>query len=310
MEGTMLRPEGPGPFPAIVLVAGSGPTDRDWCSPLIPGSNGSGKLFAQEFAQAGYASIRYDKRASGPHVAQNIPRISGKLSMESHLNELVSAVKVLCAQDFVDSTKIFGLGNSEGTLHVLHYASQSQQFPFSGLILAAPPGRPISTVLLSQLELQFGRLPDGEKMMERIRQATDRYSAAVPMDPDPKLPENVKMILASFEVPMNLPLARELWDESACDALSRIAIPTLVLIGEKDLQINVQADGDPLRAATAGMENVSFAFPPHANHVFKEELRSYDELMAAPGTGYNEDTTRLDPQSMEIILEWLAQNGF
>ena len=42
--GTLAAPAAPGPHPACVMVAGSGPTDRDWCSPLIPGSNGSARL--------------------------------------------------------------------------------------------------------------------------------------------------------------------------------------------------------------------------------------------------------------------------
>ena len=45
--GTLVRPSGPGPFPAVVLVAGSGPTDRDWNSPLLSGTNGSARLLAE-----------------------------------------------------------------------------------------------------------------------------------------------------------------------------------------------------------------------------------------------------------------------
>ncbi|MCQ9166136.1 S9 family peptidase [Arthrobacter sp. STN4] len=87
MAGTVARPDGGGPFPAVVLVAGSGPNDRDWCSPLLPGANGSGRLFAEALAIAGFASIRYDKRVSGPHAMQNFPRPTGRLSMQSHLDE-------------------------------------------------------------------------------------------------------------------------------------------------------------------------------------------------------------------------------
>jgi hypothetical protein len=47
MFGTLTQPDGPGPFPAVVLVAGSGPTDRDRCSPLLAGSNGSARLLAE-----------------------------------------------------------------------------------------------------------------------------------------------------------------------------------------------------------------------------------------------------------------------
>src|SRR6478609_1525929 len=114
MEGTVVRPEGDGPFPAVVLVAGSGPTDRDWCSPLLPGTNGSARLLAEAFAEAGIASLRYDKRASGPHAAHNVPRMIGKLSMASHLDELVAAVAALASQSHVDASRIVGLGNSEG----------------------------------------------------------------------------------------------------------------------------------------------------------------------------------------------------
>src|SRR5215470_9684563 len=68
IDATVVRPSGPGPFAGVVLVAGSGPTDRDWCSPLLPGSRGSARLLAEAFAEAGIASLRYDKRASGPYV--------------------------------------------------------------------------------------------------------------------------------------------------------------------------------------------------------------------------------------------------
>ena len=57
---------------AVVFVAGSGPTDRNWCSPLLPGTNGSGKLLAEALASQGFVTLRYDKLASGPHVKENI----------------------------------------------------------------------------------------------------------------------------------------------------------------------------------------------------------------------------------------------
>jgi dienelactone hydrolase len=187
MEGTIVRPDGNGPFPAVVLVAGSGPTDRDWCSPLLPGSNGSGRLFAEAFARAGIASLRYDKRASGPHAMDNVTKLIGRVSMQSHLNELIAAVRVLSESDFVDSSRIVGLGNSEGALHVLHYATSAQDVPFVGIVLAAPPGRPIHSVLLSQLALQSAQVPGGAALMPKVEEAAARYAAGLPMDPDPGL---------------------------------------------------------------------------------------------------------------------------
>lgn len=183
-------------------------TSADWCSPLLPGSNGSARLFADAFALAGLASLRYDKRVSGPHAMKNLPRLIGKASMQSHLDELVAAVGVLAAQEFVDASSIVGLGNSEGALHVLHYATSNQDVPFVGLVLAAPPGRPIQDVLLSQLALQAAQVPGGAELMPKVEEAAARYAAGQPMNPDPGLPESVRMVLASFEAPANLPLAR------------------------------------------------------------------------------------------------------
>lgn len=70
VHGTGLMPDGADPCPGVVLVAGSGPTDRDWNSPLVPGSNGSARLLAGALARSGIASLRYDKRASGPTCAR------------------------------------------------------------------------------------------------------------------------------------------------------------------------------------------------------------------------------------------------
>src|SRR5215471_1646426 len=109
MYGTLVRPPGPGPFPAVVMVAGSGPTDRDWNSPLLPGTNGSARLLAEALAQAGIASLRYDKRASGPHVRENMQTPFGKMSMQSHLDELAGAVRTIASRDDIRQDKIFAL---------------------------------------------------------------------------------------------------------------------------------------------------------------------------------------------------------
>lgn len=305
MQGTVVRPDGDGPFPAVVFVAGSGPTDRDWCSPLLPGANGSGRLFAEAFAIAGIASVRYDKRASGPHVRENLPKLTGTMSMGSHLEELLAAVQALVGLDFVDGSRIAGLGNSEGTIHLLHHAISPQQIRFVGIVLAAPPGRPIRDVLLSQLALQASQIPRGAQLMPKVEQAAARFSAGQPMDSDPALPESVRMVLASFETPANLPFARELWTESTADLLARVRIPTLVLIGGSDVQVDPHLDGDPLQEAAAGMTNVTFAFPPTANHVFKEDIRTPAEVAASPGNGYNDPDTHLDPEALTTILDWL-----
>ncbi|OZB79986.1 alpha/beta fold hydrolase, partial [Microbacterium sp. 13-71-7] len=271
------------------------------------GTNGSGRLLAESFAERGFASVRYDKRASGPHVVENLPRLAGTFSMASHLAELAAALDVLVADPRVDRSRVIGLGNSEGCVHVLHYglaqAAGDATVPLRGLVLAAPPGRSVGAVLDMQLSGQLSAVPGGEEILVRVREATARFSAGGSMDPDGSIPDAVADVLRSFDSPVNLPFARELWNESAADGIGAVGVPTLVLIGEKDLQIDAAADGEPLQAAAAGNPLVTFAFPADANHVLKHEPRPRTEIV--PGTNYNEDGTALDPVAVETILSWM-----
>jgi pimeloyl-ACP methyl ester carboxylesterase len=307
MYGTLVRPSGAGPFPAVVMVAGSGPTDRDWNSPLLPGSNGSARLIAEELAAAAIASLRYDKRASGPHVRENMQTLIGKMSMQSHVDELAGAVRALAGQAFVRDEKIFGLGNSEGTLHVLNYQIHQPAIPLAGLVLIAPPGRSVGAVARSQLAAQAAEIANGQELLVLYDAAITRFMAGEPMNPDPALPEGVRMLLQSLETPANLPFARELWLSDAAPLLSQSDVPTLVIIGKKDRQVDWLTDGEPLQRAAAGHGNVTFLFPENANHILKEELGSESEA-ALPNAipRYNAPDTHLDQDAMSSIVAWLA----
>jgi len=310
IHGTLVRPFGPGSFPAVVMVAGSGPTDRDSNSPLLPGSNGSARLIAEALARAGIASLRYDKRASGPHARENVQTLIGKISMQSHVDELAGAVRTMASQAYVRDGRIFALANSEGTLHALNYQLHSPEIPFAGLVLAGPPGRAVGTVARSQLAAQASGIPNGEALLSLYDAAIARFLAGVPIAPDPSLPEGVQMLLKSLETPANLPLARELWMANAATLLRQVDVPVLVIIGKKDVQVDWQTDGEPLKLAAAGHEEVTFLFPENANHVLKEELRPRSELVPAEITeSYNGPGTRLDPQALDSILEWLAAHA-
>lgn len=310
MYGTVVRPFGPGPFPAVVMVAGSGPTDRDWTSPLLPGTNGSARLLAEALARAGIASLRYDKRASGPHARENVPLLIGKMSMQSHVDELAGAVRAMASQEYVRSGRIFALANSEGTLHALNYQLHSPTLPFAGLVLTGPPGRAVGTVARSQLAAQAARIPNGEALLSLYDAAIARFLVGELIAPDPALPEGVQMLLKSLETPANLPFARELWMADAAPLLRQVDVPVLVIIGKKDIQIDWQADGESLQGAAAGHEEVTFLFPENANHVLKQELRPRSELVPAEMVeSYNAPDTRLDQEALTNILEWLAAHA-
>ena len=309
VHGTLFRPLGNGPFPGVVFVAGSGPTDRDWNTPLLPGTNGSARLIADELSRAGFASVRYDKRASGPEARQNMQRMIGKVSMQGHVDELEGAVRTLASNSFVRRDKIFAVANSEGTLHALAYQLHQPDIPLAGLVLIAPPGRSVGSVARSQLAAQAAAIPDGDAMMAHYNAAVARFLAREPMNPDPSLAPGVRALLDGLAAPANLPFARELWMTDGAPLVARIDVPTLIVIGKKDIQVDWHSDGEALQRAAKGHANVSFLFPDDANHVLKHEPLPRSELNAAQAVAnYNGPDAKLDPYAMASITQWLASH--
>ncbi len=305
---TLTRPEGDGPFPAVVFVAGSGPTDRDWTSPLLPGRNGSAALLADVLTRAGYATLRYDKRFTGPFAQQNMPKLLGNVSFQSHLDELASAVDYLVAQPGIDPAQVFVLANSEGTLHAMNYQTSDPATPFAGLILTGAPGRPLTEVLHQQIsENVLSAEPNRDELLALWDEAVAAFLAGEAATLDPALPDSAQQVFAGLVAPANQPFSAELLAAQPAALLAEITAPVLVIVGQKDIQIDWQADGAVL-AAAAG-DNVTFSYPANANHVLKLEEKPAGELTAADGANYNAADRVLDPETVQIILDWLAQQA-
>ncbi|MCW4024466.1 MAG: alpha/beta hydrolase [Candidatus Bathyarchaeota archaeon] len=306
--GTLTVPTDKNIHGAVVFVAGSGPTDRDWCSPLLPGSKGSGKLLADALAKQGFITLRYDKVASGPHIRENITRLIGKISMQSHMQELEGAVETILAQENVDKNNLFVLTNSEGAIHAVNYQLQAKNNRFKGLVLTGAPGRSVGELGRSQIFEQIKNLPNAENIMKLYDDAIAEFLADKPVTIDASLPDLLKMVLGSLSTPANLPFSRELWMYCLPEQLARIVEPTLVVIGKKDIQVDWQIDGELLQKATSQNRSVSFAYPEHANHVLKHEETPKEQLNAQAATlNYNSPNTQLDTEAAEAIYNWLKK---
>lgn len=310
VDATVTAPDQPGTYPGVVLVAGSGPTDRNWESPVLPGSNGSGRLLAEELAAAGYVTIRYDKRASGPRAEQNLAFMSGRISLESHFKELRGAVAHLADRPDVDPAHLFALASSEGAVHVLHYHTQPGVFPFTGMVLTGAPGRALSEIANYQVVSQLASLPNGDDLVSRYNALIRRFEDGLPYVPDPVLPELAANLVASLSAPLNQPFSREFWSFRPADYLQRVTQPVLVVIGRKDIQTDWMLDGKVLEEACLGKDNVSFSYPENANHVLKHEPTPREELTAmAALSNYNAPETSLDPEALTTIIDWLQRHS-
>lgn len=305
--GTITAPADANIHPAVILVAGSGPTDRDWCSPLLPGTNGSGKLVAEALAKQGYITLRYDKVASGPYVRENIPKLVGKISMQSHVEELKGAVETLLAQKAVDKNNLFALTNSEGAIHAVNYQLQAKSNRFKGLVLTGAPGRAIGDVSRTQIQNQVKQLPNAEAIMQVYDEAIADFLAGKPMTKEMPI-ENLKFLLMSLYSPMNLPFARELWSYSLPEYLAKVHEPVLIVIGKKDIQVDWKLDGSELEKLTATKTAISIVYPENANHVLKHEISPIEQINAQAATlNYNAPEATLDKDTVTAILNWFSK---
>ena len=305
VEATLTRPPGDGLFPAVIMVAGSGPTDRNWCTPLLPGENGSAALLAQALTETGFITLRYDKIASGPHIRENVEQMMGKISLQSHLDELTGGVRLLAGREDVDAHRIFILGNSEGCLHAMNYQVHAPKPPAAGLVLTAPPARPVGVLARAQIAAQLTAVPDGDQLLAAYDAAMADFMAGRPVQTDPNLPEGLRNVIMAVSAPVNQPFSRDLWVTDPLAWLAEVTAPVLALIGKKDIQVDWQADGPLLEALAADHPNITIVYPEDANHVLKHEPRDRSELTAADGLTYNADGVALDDEALRAITDWL-----
>jgi len=246
LGATLSLPNGPGPFPAVVLVHGSGPQDRDESvGPNKPFAN-----IAHGLASQGIAVLRYDKRSqTRPQDFAN----GASLALET-TDDAIAAVALLKAQPGIDAGKVYVLGHSQGGMLASHIARAGQA---AGAILFAAPARPILDLLREQNVYLLAHSPGVDPAAAQVHlQQLDAHIAALRSDPAAQLPQ--------------LPgLTGAYWQElEAVDVvgLTRDAgLPTLLLQGGRDFQV-VEADWSRLKAGLQG-ERFTFHHYPALNHL-------------------------------------------
>jgi pimeloyl-ACP methyl ester carboxylesterase len=310
LYGTLTIPAGPGPWPGILLLAGSGPTDRDWNSALIPTKNGSGALLANALASHGAVVMRFDKAGSGKNQG---PPLS-EWTLETYRDEAYGALAVLRGRDNVRDDRVFVIGHSEGGIHATRLAVAGQ---LRGVVYLASASRTMADTILSQLEAQL-KNPNAqlsekavEQEMTGLRQAFKDFLAGKPVDPMkasriPQLQELVKGLVN----PATAGLTRELLAFDNAVEAPKVSGPFFVSAGGKDVQVDPELDAKRLEKALrdAG-KDVTFHLSPDADHVLKHEPKTMEQLRADPVSvqnAYNAEGRVLDKDLVDALVSWLA----
>ena len=312
IPGTLVHPAS-GKGPGLLLLAGSGPTDRDWNSPLLPGKNGSAKLLAEALAARGMTVLRFDKAYSGRNPG--LPIV--ELTLDTYRDEAAAALDFLRARAEVDPARVFVAGHSEGGIHATRLAHVASD-RIRGVILISAPGQSLREVLEVQLERNvlagLKLTPEQiEAEMVPIRTALRSFVAGENVDPKSASarPEIVQ-ILSALMAPMVVRIGRALASFEPAQAAAEIAVPVLVLQGGKDVQVDPAENAERLVAArrSAG-KPVDYHMSPLADHVLKTEPRSLEEVRANLQqvlTTYNAPDRALDGDVFEALARWIRDH--
>ena len=168
LYGSFMTPDGfatDGAAPVALIISGSGPTDRDGNSGMLP--LGTNRNLAMTLAQEGIPSLRYDKLGSG-QTGLGTHTDPSTIDYELFLQEARDAAAFLAAQPGVDPTKLILVGHSEGALFALALADELTKAgtPPAGLILVAPLSIRYLDLIDEQLSGQLKTAVDGGQMTE------------------------------------------------------------------------------------------------------------------------------------------------
>ena len=270
--------------PAVLIIPGSGPTDRDGNNPLGV-TAAPYRMLAEALAAKGVSTLRIDKRG-----------MFGSKGAIPDANAVTIADYVTDTHQWVDALRkrtgapcVWLLGHSEGGLVAV--AAAQQPLGLCGLILAASPGRKLGAVIRDQLRANPANAP----ILPQALAALDSLEAGKMVDTTGMPPP----LLALFS-PKVQPFMIDLLRQDPAAEVARTRLPVLVVRGGKDIQV-AAADAEALHAARPDARLVT---PPTMNHVFKDVAG--DDRASNLAT-YADSSLPVDPALVAAVTEFVKK---
>jgi dienelactone hydrolase len=247
LPATVTVPNGAGPFPAVLLVHGSGPNDRD----ETYGPNKPFKDIAWGLASRGIVVLRYEKRTK--QNPEEFSKIQNFTVQEETIADAITGVNFLYASSVVDHSKIFVLGHSLGGMLAPRIALQSDQI--KGLILMAGPTRHLEDLILEQSRYlanlsglnQSAELADLDRLVMKVKNLDINQSEVVL-----GAPKSYWVDLATYD---------------PVETAQLLEIPLLILQGGRDYQVTM-TDFARWNETFYGSPSVTLQTYPSLNHFF------------------------------------------
>ncbi len=244
IEGTLLLPDTTEKIPVALIIAGSGPTDRNGNNPMM--KNNSLKMLADSLAKYNIASLRYDKRGIAKSSIKNLKETD--LSFDDYINDAVKWVEKL--KKDTSFNEIVIIGHSEGSLIGMVAALRAEADKYISL---AGTGKPANQILRDQLKAQPEYVTNAALPILEILEKGDTT-------------HNVSPLLASLFRPDIQPYLISWFRYDPAKEIKKLVIPVLLVQGTTDIQVSME-NLDLLKQAKSDADTLVLT---GMNHILKE----------------------------------------
>jgi len=310
LKGTLTKPQGQGPFPAVVLVTGSGPQDRD--SEIF--GHKPFWVLADFLTKKDIVVLRYDERG----VGESEGTFKGTTS-EEFANDTRAALERLRGYEFVNKNKIGILGHSEGGLIAWILGAKSSELP-NFLVALAPPVVPINELMAQQAfdvirasggndELAKEQSEYNRQLFKVVKNTSDVEKAKTALKTFVEM-KGKEMGLAGAELKTHteqqIKAYQQLLDPwfftfiktEPSDMIRNITVPVWAGFGENDVQVNAAINKSALEELTENKAGWKIQSYPSLNHLFQPSK-------TGAVSEYGEIEETFSPQVMEDIAAWI-----
>lgn len=281
--GTLMLPDKEDKIPVALIIAGSGPTDRNGNNPMGENSN-SYKLLAEGLAQNGIATLRYDKRGVGE--SRQAMLHEKDIRFDDYIHDAAGWIKSL-EQD-PRFSKVIVMGHSEGSLIGMIAAREADA---SAYISLAGAGRSIDQILLTQLKsLPPSEYAKTEAILTRLKSG----------ETDDSIPRGDATLQSLFRPAIQPYLISWIKYDPAVE-IAKLNMPVLIVNGKHDIQVPV-SEAEILHQADP---KATLLLIDHMSHILKDAPAEREANVKT----YSDPSLPLDKQLVQGIVEFITKVG-
>lgn len=262
LGGVLMFPNTKKKPPVVLIIQGSGPTDKDGNSAVIQGDNNSLKMLAKAFAEAGIASLRFDKRGQG--LSKSAGKAEKDLSFDDFVNDAKSWLNYLVKNK--KFKKVGVAGHSQGSLIGMLISQNENVHAFASI---AGPSLGIGETILTQVKSNPNNPPAVIENTERIISELTKGNQV----------DDVPAYLNSLFRPSIQPFIGSWMKYKPQDEIGKLNIPVSIFNGTNDLQVTIE-DANRLKAVSPIAQLVVV---DGMNHVLKNSPKDQQGNIATYG---------------------------